>query len=50
MHKSDDEKIRQINAEGVSPMDVILKTEELYRDFKIGDGSIVSALKNVNIV
>lgn len=33
----------------MSPMDVILKTEELSRDFKIGDGSIVSALKNVNI-
>ncbi|WP_295152320.1 ABC transporter ATP-binding protein [uncultured Ruminococcus sp.] len=30
-------------------MDVILKTEELYRNFKIGDGSIVSALKNVEI-
>lgn len=30
-------------------MDVILRTEELYHDFKIGDGSVVSALKNVNI-
>ena len=30
-------------------MDVILSTEGLCRDFKIGDGSIVSALKNINI-
>ena len=30
-------------------METILKTEGLYRDFKIGDGSTVSALKNVNI-
>jgi len=30
-------------------MGVILQTENLCRDFKIGDGSIVSALKNINI-
>ncbi|WP_124100429.1 ABC transporter ATP-binding protein [Ruminococcus sp. Marseille-P6503] len=30
-------------------MEVILSTEGLCRDFKIGDGSIVSALKNINI-
>jgi putative ABC transport system ATP-binding protein len=28
---------------------VILQTENLCRDFKIGDGSIVSALKNINV-
>lgn len=30
-------------------MSVILQTENLCRDFKIGDGSIVSALKNINV-
>lgn len=30
-------------------MGAIITTESLCRDFKIGDGSIVSALKNVNI-
>lgn len=30
-------------------MEIILQTEDLCRDFKIGDGSVVSALKNVNI-
>ncbi len=30
-------------------MEYILTTEDLCRDFKIGDGSTVSALKNVNI-
>lgn len=30
-------------------MEVILSTEGLCRDFKIGDGSVVSALKNINI-
>ena len=30
-------------------MDTILSTEDLCRDFKIGDGSVVNALKNINI-
>lgn len=30
-------------------MGVILSTKDLCRDFKIGDGSVVSALKNINI-
>ena len=30
-------------------MDIILETKNICRDFKIGDGSIVHALKNVNI-
>lgn len=30
-------------------MDTILSTENLCRDFKIGDGSVVNALKNINI-
>ena len=30
-------------------MSVILSTRGVCRDFKIGDGSIVSALKNINI-
>ena len=30
-------------------MDTILLTENLCRDFKIGDGSVVNALKNINI-
>lgn len=34
---------------GDMSMGVILQTENLCRDFKIGDGSIVSALKNINI-
>ena len=31
-------------------MDTILSTEDLCRDFKIGDGSVVNALKNINIL
>ena len=31
------------------PMSVILSARGVNRDFKIGDGSIVSALKNINI-
>ncbi|MBR1864159.1 MAG: ABC transporter ATP-binding protein [Ruminococcus sp.] len=30
-------------------MEVILSTEDLCRDFKIGDGSVVSALKGINV-
>ena len=30
-------------------MDTILSTEDLCRGFKIGDGSVVNALKNINI-
>ncbi len=30
-------------------MEIILETQKLSRDFKIGDGSVVSALKNVSI-
>ena len=30
-------------------LDTILSTEDLCRDFKIGDGSVVNALKNINI-
>ena len=30
-------------------MDTILSTVDLCRDFKIGDGSVVNALKNINI-
>lgn len=33
----------------VLTMETILSTEGLCRDFKIGDGSVVSALKNINI-
>jgi putative ABC transport system ATP-binding protein len=38
-----------LHSERFALMDVILSTEELCRDFKIGDGSVVSALKNINI-
>lgn len=38
-----------LHSERFALMEVILSTEGLCRDFKIGDGSIVSALKNINI-